>query len=56
MGVQIYAWSGSLCLKSGAGFSDQIIVFILNSNIIINDEIIAYNSGSYRIFFSRRKI
>ena len=26
-------------------------IFILNSNIIMNYEIIAYNSGSYRILF-----
>ena len=53
MGEQIYPWSGSLCLESERVeqvHSDQIILFILNSNIIVNDEIITYNSGSYRIF------
>ena len=32
------------------------ILFILNSSIILNDEIITYNSGSHRIFFHKKKI
>ena len=53
MGVQIYAWR----VKSGAGSQErnQIILFILNSDIIINDEIITYNSGPHRIFCHQRK-
>ena len=56
MGEQIYAWSGSLCLESEEWsrltVSNQIIlefsnISIPNSNIIIiNDEIITYNSSS----------
>ena len=34
----------------------MIILFVLNSNIIINVEVIAYNSDSYRIYFSSKKI
>ena len=63
MGVQIYAWSGILCLewqrgpiqrvKSAAGSqkSDQIKwLSYLIFNIIIDDEIIAYSSGQGYLF------
>ena len=50
MVVQIYAWSGSLCLESEEksrftvkGPNNMIIKYIQYSNIIINGKIIAYN-------------
>ena len=49
-------WRVKSARGAGSQLSDQIILFILNSYIIINDEIIIYNYGPYRIFFSSKKI
>ena len=53
LGVVACGWR----VKDGAGsqYSDQIILYILNSNIIINYEIIT-NFGSKKIFLSSKKI